>query len=139
MTDLRPGDPGWSDVREYVGGAQAAFEQFRRGAGLPALGDPAVWERSYRDPELGAHLAAINGEAPVKGTEAVCTEENPPLFELALPELGRLRLIGRLLALDAWVAAQAGQHPADDVILLNNFGPQSPPSRGFLEFNLSYH
>jgi hypothetical protein len=92
--DVRPGHEGWSEARLYLESQADALEMVRDAALRPGLGfvvgytiddaDRAVW------PE-------IEGEASPRN-----------LASVLLPYLSEMRSIGRLLVLDTFRAAEAG-------------------------------
>jgi hypothetical protein len=92
--DVRPSDPAWGDVRAYLESNAEVLEAVREAAARPGLGfvvgfsvdeaDRGLWPQVEGD-VIPANLAAV-----------------------LLPHLAELRKLGRLLAHDAYRAAELG-------------------------------
>jgi hypothetical protein len=92
--EVRPGHADWAESRAYLESQAEALEMFREAASRPGLGFVVGYSVAEEDrilwPEIG-------GEGLPVG-----------LASVLLPYLAELRTAGRLLALDAHRAAEAG-------------------------------
>jgi hypothetical protein len=92
--DVRPGHAGWPEARAYLESQAEAFDMFRDAAARPGLGFVVGYSIAEEDQVLWPE---IEGEATPAS-----------LASILLPYLSELRTAGRLLALDAHRAAEAG-------------------------------
>ena len=92
--DVRPGHANWAEARAYLESQAEALEMFRDAASRPGLGFVVGYSVAQEDRVLWPE---IEGEGLPVG-----------LASILLPYLGELRNAGRLLALDAHRAAEAG-------------------------------
>ncbi|MHC4710481.1 MAG: hypothetical protein ACYTA3_08670 [Planctomycetota bacterium] len=92
--DTRPGHADWAEARAYLESQAEALEMLRNAASRPGLGFVAGYSIAEEDRVLWPE---VEGE----GLPA-------SLASILLPYLAELRTAGRLLALDAHRAAEAG-------------------------------
>jgi hypothetical protein len=92
--EVRPGQAGWAEIRDYLGRQADVLAIVRDAASRPGLGYVVGYSIAEEDRVLWPQ---IEGEGTPMGLAAVL-----------LPYLAELRTLGRLLALDAHRAAEAG-------------------------------
>jgi hypothetical protein len=98
---LSPSHPRWGEVVTYLRAIEPTLELTRAAAERPVFGMPLV---DSGDPDVHAHTYKRFGD-PDLVYRPEKPRENPPLFELLIPELSEMRRLARNLQADARVAA----------------------------------
>ena len=98
LSDLHPGSETWPELAAFAVENSTLIDRLHEAAARP-------------------HLGAVIGDEPPPPTDATQTSaaattedpnENPVLFAVPLPQLTILRDAGRLLSIDTYLAAEAG-------------------------------
>jgi hypothetical protein len=116
MSDLNPASPNWSALNTYIADNDSTLELCRRAAAMPRLG-------AVLDAKVDSDLLQALGIAQVGRSSAPASaSDNPDFLAVqAPPQCAALRRVGRLLALDARIAAVGGdaQRTAADIDALH--------------------
>ncbi len=119
--DLVPGTPGWDAAVANLKANAAAIETLRRATRLPVLGCPL---RQDADPFIETRSTGTSGTPPADTPASV--DSNPPLLEILLGHLGKMRSFARTLKFDAMYAATTGdgRRVTDDITAMLAMGSQ---------------
>lgn len=116
MADLDPASPNWAALNTYVADNDSTLELCRRAAAMPQLG-------AVLDAKVDSDLLQALGFAEAGRSSAPASVSDNPDFRAVQtpPQCTALRGVGRLLALDARIAAVGGdaQRTAADIAALH--------------------
>jgi hypothetical protein len=99
FTGLRPGDPLWPVLLEFLRQVGPGLKQVRRAAAMPVLGMELSDGRA-RGWSLTAAARAVEPDPP---------SANPEMVGVLLPQLGVFRQLSREFVADALAASEAGE------------------------------
>lgn len=100
-----PGDPEWADAERWLRGHRSGLDMLRDAARRPVFGFPAAREFDADDERLFGTGAA---EAMRSLIASRGDHRAMPMLGILLPHLASMRSAGRMLAVDALLAAEEG-------------------------------
>jgi hypothetical protein len=97
----RPNEPRWNEMVAHLDTHETAVEQIRQAAALPGMGFKAGYGVAPENQEL---FNQHEPQTPADDTQHL----DRPLIQVLLPQLGSMRLMGRLLLADGALALSQG-------------------------------
>ena len=94
-----PSAEEWQAAREFVGVHEEQLADIRAAAGLPTFG---IVLQNVVDPEYDQLAGEVLGYTP----SSEVASENPPMWDILLPQISVARDAARILATDALIAAE---------------------------------
>lgn len=117
----RPGDEHWPAVWAYLNEHEASIAELRRASGMSGLGYIAGYVDAAEDlPLFKPDMTLEEHRREVELVEREHADEPPMVWAVTLPHLISLRTAARVLSIDAFRAAEAGdgQTAHDDLVAM---------------------